>query len=109
MWLAVSGFMVMGLISGLSLANHPDSGSFLVVHAGKRVAFGPKQGGGSDSAAAVRTKSPEDVTLTATGQTQKDRYYKTDPKWSDSQRRRGNSWLPRWGEGRGVSGQSLGG
>ena len=25
--------MVMGLISGLSLANHPDSGSFLVVHA----------------------------------------------------------------------------
>ena len=33
MWLAVSGFMVMGLISGLSLANHPDSGSFLVVHA----------------------------------------------------------------------------
>ena len=27
------GFMVMGLISGLSLANHSDSESFLVVHA----------------------------------------------------------------------------
>ena len=31
-WLAVSSFMVMGLVSGLSLANHSDSGSFLVVH-----------------------------------------------------------------------------
>ena len=31
-WLAVSGFMVMGLVSGLSLANHSDSESFLVVH-----------------------------------------------------------------------------
>ena len=31
-WLAVSDFMVMGLISGLSLANHSDSESFLVVH-----------------------------------------------------------------------------
>ena len=30
-WLAVSGFMVMGLVSGLSLTNHPDSESFLVV------------------------------------------------------------------------------
>ena len=30
MWLAVSGFMVMGLASGLSLANHSDSESFLV-------------------------------------------------------------------------------
>ena len=28
MWLAVSGFMVMGLVSGLSLAYHSDSGSF---------------------------------------------------------------------------------
>ena len=27
------GFMVMGLVSGLSLANHNDSESFLVVHA----------------------------------------------------------------------------
>ena len=27
------GFMVMGLVSGLSLANHSDSGSFLVAHA----------------------------------------------------------------------------
>ena len=27
------GFMVMGLVSGLSLANHSDSESFLVVHA----------------------------------------------------------------------------
>ena len=32
-WLAVSGFMVMGWVSGLSLANHSDSESFLVVHA----------------------------------------------------------------------------
>ena len=32
-WLAVSGFMLMGLVSGLSLANHSDSESFLVVHA----------------------------------------------------------------------------
>ena len=28
-----SGFMVMGLVSGLSLANHSDSGSFLVASA----------------------------------------------------------------------------
>ena len=33
MWLTVLAFMVMGLISGLSLANHSDSESFLVVHA----------------------------------------------------------------------------
>ena len=33
MWLAVSGFMVMGLVSGLSLANCSDSEFFLVVHA----------------------------------------------------------------------------
>ena len=32
-WLAVSGFMVMGLVSGQSLANHSDSESFLGVHA----------------------------------------------------------------------------
>ena len=32
-WLAVSGFLVMGLVSGLSLANHPDSECFLVAHA----------------------------------------------------------------------------
>ena len=32
-WLAVSGFMVMGLVSGLSLANQSDSEFFLVVHA----------------------------------------------------------------------------
>ena len=32
-WLAVSGFMVMGLVSGLPSANHSDSESFLVVHA----------------------------------------------------------------------------
>ena len=32
-WLAVLGFMVMGLVSGLSLANHSDSELFLVVHA----------------------------------------------------------------------------
>ena len=33
MWLTVLGVMVMGLVSGFSLANHFDSGSFLVVHA----------------------------------------------------------------------------
>ena len=32
-WLMVSGFMVMRLVSGLSLASHSDSGSFLMVHA----------------------------------------------------------------------------
>ena len=32
-WLTVLGFMVMGLVSGLSLANHSDSWSFLVAHA----------------------------------------------------------------------------
>ena len=32
MRLAVSGFMVMGLVSRLSLASHSDSGSFLVLH-----------------------------------------------------------------------------
>ena len=32
-WLAVSGFMVLALVSRLSLANHSDSESFLVVHA----------------------------------------------------------------------------
>ena len=31
--LTMSGFMVMGLVSGLSLANHSDSEFFLVVHA----------------------------------------------------------------------------
>ena len=31
-WLAVLDFMVMGLVSRLSLANHSDSGSSLVVH-----------------------------------------------------------------------------
>ena len=31
-WLAVLGFMVMELVSGLSLANYSDSWSFLVVH-----------------------------------------------------------------------------
>ena len=33
MWLTVSGFMVLTLVSGLSLANHSDLGSFLVAHA----------------------------------------------------------------------------
>ena len=32
-WLAVSGFVLMELVSGLSLVNHSDSESFLVVHA----------------------------------------------------------------------------
>ena len=33
MWFAVSGFMVMVLVSGWSLANHSNSESFLVAHA----------------------------------------------------------------------------
>ena len=33
MWLTVSGFMVIGLVSGLSLASHSDSESFLMAHA----------------------------------------------------------------------------
>ena len=33
MWLTMSGFMVMGLVSGLSLASHSDSKSFLVAPA----------------------------------------------------------------------------
>ena len=33
MWLAVSGFMMMGFISGLSSAIHSYSESFLVMHA----------------------------------------------------------------------------
>ena len=32
-WLAVSGFTVMGRVSGLSLVNHSDAGYFLVAHA----------------------------------------------------------------------------
>ena len=32
-WLAVSGFMVMGLVSGWSLANHSNSESFPVAQA----------------------------------------------------------------------------
>ena len=32
-WLAMSGFMAMGLVSGWSLTNHSNSESFLVVHA----------------------------------------------------------------------------
>ena len=32
-WLAVSGFMVMGFVSGWSLASHSNSEPFLVVHA----------------------------------------------------------------------------
>ena len=31
-WLEVLGFMVMGLVSGWSLANHSNSESFLMVH-----------------------------------------------------------------------------
>ena len=37
MWLAVLGFMITGLASGLSLANHSDSGSFLVALSQHRV------------------------------------------------------------------------
>ena len=43
-WLAVPGFMVMGLLSGLSLARPSDLGSFLVAHAL------PSQDGGQQGA-----------------------------------------------------------
>ena len=33
MWLTVSGFMGIGLVSGLSLASHSELGSFLVAYA----------------------------------------------------------------------------
>ena len=33
MWFTVSDFIVIGLVSGLSLADHSDTASFLVVHA----------------------------------------------------------------------------
>ena len=33
MWLSVSGFIVLGFVWGLSLANRSDSESLLVVHA----------------------------------------------------------------------------
>ena len=36
MWLTVLGFTVMGLVSGLSLANHADSGSLPVAHTSLR-------------------------------------------------------------------------
>ena len=36
MWLAASGFMVMGLDSRLSLANRSDPRSFLLMHASLR-------------------------------------------------------------------------
>ena len=32
-WLTVSGFMVIGLVSGLSLSSHSELGSFLGAHA----------------------------------------------------------------------------
>ena len=32
MWLTVLSFMMMGLVSGLSLMNHFNSGPFLVMH-----------------------------------------------------------------------------
>ena len=40
MWLAALGFMLMRLVSGLSLTNHSDSRSFLVVHASKMDVLG---------------------------------------------------------------------
>ena len=36
MWLAASGFMVMGLVSPLSLANRSDPRSFQLMHASLR-------------------------------------------------------------------------
>ena len=48
MWLTVPGFMLMGFVfgwSGWSLANHSDSGSFLVAQAS--LSQGGRQRGGS--------------------------------------------------------------
>ena len=47
-WLAVLGFMVMGLVSGWSLANHSNSESFLVAHAAKMDASGRDSGKWTD-------------------------------------------------------------
>ena len=35
-WLTISGFMVIGLVSGLSLASHSELGSFLGAHTSLR-------------------------------------------------------------------------
>ena len=45
MWLAVSGFMVTGLVSRLSLANCSDSGSFLVAHPSAKMESDEKHSG----------------------------------------------------------------
>ena len=45
MWLAVSGFTVMGLASELSLANNFDSGSFMVLHTLSQDGFQEKDSG----------------------------------------------------------------
>ena len=43
-WVAASGFMVMGLVSRLSLANHSDSGCFQGVHAIAQPRWMPSRG-----------------------------------------------------------------
>ena len=48
MWLTVSGFMVMGLVSGWSLANHSNSECFLVVYTSKMDAREKDSGRWSD-------------------------------------------------------------
>ena len=44
-WLTVSGCMVMGLVTGLSLANHSDSESFLVEHHSAKMDAGERDSG----------------------------------------------------------------
>ena len=60
MWLAVSGFMVMGLVFGLSLANLSDSESFLVVHA-----LFSQDGCSEDSGSWLDMWSPFDLSQTS--------------------------------------------
>ena len=45
MWLTVLDFMVMGFVSGLSLAHHSNSGSFLVVRGSRRMVSNEKDSG----------------------------------------------------------------
>ena len=48
MWLKVLGFMVVGLVSKLSLANHSDSESFLVAYQSAKMDSSEKDSGRLD-------------------------------------------------------------
>ena len=56
-WLTVSGFMVIGLVSGLSVASHAELGSFLGAHASlSRDGF--QRGGSWEVGKAFELQSP---------------------------------------------------